>query len=104
MNIPENFEWDEKKNASNLEKHKIDFEFALQIFDGITLEKLDTRQNYEEARYIALGEAPILVLGEINGVILYVAYTWRGEKRRIISARKANKKEKEAYNAYQNQS
>lgn len=103
MNIPENFEWDEQKNASNLEKHKLDFEFATQIFDGVVLEKIDNRRDYGEVRYIALGEAQVVALGEINGIVLYVAFTRRGEKRRIISARKATQKESEAYHARQTQ-
>lgn len=101
MNIPENFEWDENKNASNRQKHKLDFEFAAQIFDGMVLEKIDNRRNYGEVRYIALGETQFVALGEIHGIVLYVAFTWRAEKRRIISARKATQKESEVYYASQ---
>jgi hypothetical protein len=83
------FEWDEQKRAKNLAKHGIDFEAARHVFDGQTLHMLDTRHNY--------GEQRIGVYGEVNGVVLFVVYTQRGNKRRIISARKAGTHEQEAY-------
>ena len=83
------FEWDENKRQSNLSKHGIDFIDAAKIFNRPVLERVDNRYDYEETRIIALGE--------VNGVVLFVVYTWRGEVRRIISARRATKRERNKY-------
>ena len=83
------FEWDENKRQSNLSKHGIDFVDAAKIFNRPVLERVDNRYDYEETRIIALGE--------VNGVVLFVVYTWRGEVRRIISARRATKRERNKY-------
>jgi hypothetical protein len=85
------YEWDEQKRAANLAKHGIDFEAAKLVFDGRTIEMPDTRHDY--------GEQRIAVYGEVNGVLLFVVYTQRGDNRRIISARKAGTNEQEAYYA-----
>jgi uncharacterized protein len=85
------FEWDEGKRASNLAKHGVDFRRAVQIFDTPTFERPDRRRDY--------GELRIRCLGEIDGRIYNVVYTWRGLVRRIISARKANAREQRTYYA-----
>ncbi len=83
------FEWDVAKNAANIAKHGIDFEDAIRIFDGPVLEKADARRDYGEARIIAFGV--------VNDRELAVVYTGRGERRRIISARRAHSRERKAY-------
>jgi uncharacterized protein len=83
------FEWDAAKNAANLAKHGISFGDAVRIFEGPVLEKIDSRRDYGEERIAAIGLA--------MGLELYVVYTSRGSKRRIISARRASKDEREAY-------
>ncbi|MGL5796017.1 MAG: BrnT family toxin, partial [Waterburya sp.] len=83
------FEWDEQKRLFNLEKHKIDFVRACQIFDGFTVEFEDNRYDYEEDRYIAVGET--------SGQILTVVYTYRGDAIRLISARQATRYERNLY-------
>jgi uncharacterized DUF497 family protein len=85
------FEWDPAKRRANLRKHKIDFADAARIFDGLTVEEVDDSMDY--------GEERILALGETNGRIIVVTYTWRGDVRRIISARKATKHEAAKYRA-----
>ena len=80
------FEWDPKKESLNVEKHHLDFTTASQIWNG---EKIDNRRDYRETRVIATGQA--------DGSVLVVVYTRRGEKRRIISARKANSREKRLF-------
>ncbi|WP_444550268.1 BrnT family toxin [Candidatus Magnetomonas plexicatena] len=85
------FEWDEQKRTVNLMKHGIDFEGAKLIFDGQTIEMPDTRYDY--------GEQRIGAYGEVNGVLLFVVYTQRGNTRRLISARKAGTHEQKAYYA-----
>ena len=83
------FEWDPNKNARNLRQHGIDFEDAVGIFDRPVLEGLDDRCDYGEERIIAYGE--------VNQHVIAVVYTWRAGSRRIISARKAARNEREAY-------
>ena len=88
------FEWDEKKRQANLVKHGVDFRRVTELFDGSTVEKVDDgpgRRDY--------GETRINCLGEIEGRVYAVAYTWRGANRRIISARKANAREQKTYYA-----
>ncbi len=83
------FEWDEPKRLFNLQKHGIDFIGACQIFDSFTVEFEDNRYDYGEDRYVAVGET--------NGQILTVIYTYRGDAIRLISARQATKYERNLY-------
>jgi uncharacterized DUF497 family protein len=83
------FEREPDKELANVEKHGFDFTTASLIWDGPVSEKIDDRGNYGETRIIATGQ--------VNGVPLVVAYTPRGENRRIISARKANSREKSRF-------
>ena len=84
------FEWDPDKEEKNIRERGLDFATASQIWDGSIVEKIDERRDYGETRIIATGE--------FDGGVLVVVYTWRGEARRIISARKANSREKRRYN------
>ena len=87
------FEWDVKKELININKHKLDFTLASQIFyDDNILIRYDDAHSYVEDRYIAIGR-----IGMTNTVIL-VAYTVRAANViRVISARKATGKEREVY-------
>ncbi len=84
------FEWDENKNIINQNLHHINFETAVRIFlDSKRLEIFDVVHSSEfEDRYITIG---------FVGKVLTVVYTERGENIRIISARKATKKEEKKY-------
>jgi uncharacterized DUF497 family protein len=87
-----NYEWDEKKRKINIDKHGIDFVAAITIFkDNERIETEDTRNDY--------GEPRLQVIGEARPGLLFVVYTLRGQgaSRRIISARKANNKERTIY-------
>ena len=85
------FSWDKRKNSQNQQKHGISFEVAIEIFQGKTLERVDNRVDY--------GEKRIICLGEVAGVVVVcLVYTDRENTRRIISARKASKKERVLYN------
>ena len=87
------FDWDNNKARSNLEKHGISFELASELFyQSVILTFRDDRFEYGEVREAAIGE--------IEGICLYVVFTIRGEVLRIISARKASKKERNAYYDY----
>lgn len=83
------FEWDEDKRQKTLEERGIDFLYAAQIFEGDTVRIVDDRQDYGETRYLAVGT----VAGELFAVV----YTMRGDVIRLISARRARKKEYERY-------
>lgn len=83
------FEWDDDKQEGNLKKHGVDFLDVVRIFANPVLEWIDTRQDYGEERTISIGftEEDYFV----------VVSTWRRERRRIISAWKAGRDEKEKY-------
>jgi uncharacterized DUF497 family protein len=83
------FEWNDRKSETNRKNHGIDFSDAAQIFLGRTVERPDDRFHYDELRTIALGE--------VKGQVLVVVYTMREDTCRIISARRANKHEREYY-------
>ena len=52
----DSFEWDESKRCSNIEKHNVDFEEILDLFDTFLYEIPDNRRGYGEKRTIAFGE------------------------------------------------
>lgn len=83
------FEWDEDKRLQNFHKHGIDFVDAKEIWSKYHVE-IPSGQ-------IAQGEVRRLAIGELRGRIVTVVFTWRGEVRRLISARNARQKEKKAY-------
>ncbi|HEV2335948.1 MAG TPA: BrnT family toxin [Stellaceae bacterium] len=87
----DDFEWDPKKELLNIHDHHLDFTTASRIWDGNVYERLDDRRDYGESRIVAIGE--------IAGRASVVVFTWRGEIRRMISARKANAREKRRFEA-----
>lgn len=85
------FEWDENKAESNFLKHGIQFEEAVTVFaDPYLMFTADSSHSQGEQREWAIGEAE-------NGSIVVVIFTMRGERIRIISARKATKRECKQY-------
>ncbi len=84
------FEWDDNKNQINIQKHGIDFNDAVDIFNHVMLTKEDISEAYGEARWISIGWLKALV-----GVIIYTEQV--GDVTRIISARKATKREVRQY-------
>ncbi len=84
------FEWDEAKNAANIRKHAIDFNDAVDIFSHPMLTALDGRFAYFEQRWVAIG-----LVRQIIGVVVYTERN--GDVIRIISARKATKREVRLY-------
>lgn len=83
-------EYDEAKSRKNFEERGIDFEFASRIFDGDYIEQQDRRYEYGERRFIAIGR--------IGDSVFVVVYACRAGRRRIISARRANRRERDVYN------
>lgn len=84
------FDWDEHKNKINIQKHGIDFNDAIDIFNHAMLTMEDTREAYGEVRWVSVGWLKALV-----GVVVYTEQV--GDTTRIISARKATKQEVKQY-------
>ena len=80
------FEWDPVKSAATARNRGIDFVRAAEIFTGRLVEWPDDRRPYGEARVRAVGAS--------GGDVLHVVYTRRGAVIRIISARRASRKER----------
>jgi uncharacterized protein len=87
------FEWDEVKNRRNLAKHGISFEEAARVFAGPRFSEVDDRQAHGETRF--------RVYGMVEGRLLCVACTMRGERVRIISARRASRAERRTHRQIQ---
>lgn len=84
------FEWDEDKAAANLKKHKVSFDEAKTIFaDPFSITVDDPEHSVEERRFLDIGTSA-------SGDVLVVSYTER-KNIRLISARKASKKERMVY-------
>ena len=81
------FEWDETKRQANLAKHYIDFQDAIRVFDGPVFERTNSRR----------GEARIIAIGSVEGIEIVVVYVMRGKRRRIISARRAHRHERQDF-------
>lgn len=84
------FEWDETKRLQNLEKHGLDFAEVAELFAcEAPLVVEDTREDYGEKRFQGLGV--------LRGIVVLFVFTPRDDGLRIISMRKANKKERAIY-------
>ncbi len=85
-----NFQWDRDKAKKNLKKHGVDFADAVMVFEdemALTMEDTDAEG---ELRFVTVGNDAL-------GQVVTVVYTWRKEDIRLISARKATKRERQAY-------
>ncbi len=82
------FEWDDRKAASNLRKHNISLDTAREVFEAERfLDRMD--DDPDEDRNVRIAE--------VQGRLLTVVYTERGQRIRIISARKATSQEHQDY-------
>jgi uncharacterized DUF497 family protein len=85
------FEWHGAKAEANLQAHGVSFDLAKTVFkDPFAVERLDDREDYGEARFVLIGMAE-------GNVVLFVAYTGREDRIRIISARRATQNEQDDY-------
>ncbi len=89
------FTWDRKKEASNIKKHGVSFEQASYVFaDPFALNSYDELHSEDEERWVLLGKS-------LNETILLIVHTFRDDNGkefvRIISARKATRKEEKVY-------
>jgi uncharacterized DUF497 family protein len=81
------YEWDEAKRLKVLEKHGIDFRRAKEVFEG---DYVTTPARHE-------GEARTWAIGPVEGVLVAVCFTMRGEVCRLITARRARRNERRAH-------
>ncbi len=81
--------WNETKNRSNFAKHGLDFADAESVFSQPCVTFVDDRLNY--------GEKRLVTLGLLANRVVVIAHTARGNTTRIISMRKANRREQKIY-------
>lgn len=84
------FEWDEAKRLTNLDKHEIDFVDVQEIFDGRPMVIAPSTRG-EEIRNVSTAM--------IDDRFYTVVWVWRGENIRLISARRSRDGEKRTYRA-----
>lgn len=85
------FEWHAAKAEANLRRHGVSFELAKTVFkDAFAVERVDDREDYGEERFVIIGMAE-------GQTLLFVACTERGERIRLISARRATQYEQDDY-------
>jgi hypothetical protein len=83
------FTWSERKRAINLKDHGLDFVDAPRVFEGATYTFEDDRFDYGEQRYETLGL--------LAGVPVSIVHTETEDEIRVISFRKATKREAKLY-------
>lgn len=81
--------WDEAKRRGNLHKHGIDFVGVESLFHGNTVTLEDDRFDYGEQRFVTFGL--------LEGRVVAVAHTEQNETIRIISIRRATRREEQSY-------
>ncbi len=85
------FEWDDQKDEINLRKHGVTFAEAATVFDDpLAITFFDPDHSQEESRFLTIGMS-------IDGRVLILSHTDRGENIRIISARAATRFERKGY-------
>jgi len=84
------YEWDARKARLNLEKHGVDFADAVGALEDELALTTDDVSALSEKRFVTLGM-------DLLGRLIVVVYTWRGERIRLISARKATRRERRQY-------
>jgi len=83
------FTWSEAKRAANLRTHGLDFVDASRVFEGATYTFEDDRFSYSEQRFVTLGL--------LAGVPVSIVHTENAHEIRVISFRKATKREAQIY-------
>ena len=84
------FEWDEAKNRANIRRHRIDFGDVSPLFDGPMFVTHDTRKDY--------GEDRIIGVGLLHAAVVVVVFVEKAQDTiRLISARKAERHERERF-------
>lgn len=83
-------EWDPRKAKLNARKHGVQFADAVAVLEDARALTMADPSSDQEERWITVGLDPL-------GRVIVVAYTWRGDNIRIISARKATPRERRLY-------
>lgn len=83
-------EWDSRKAVANLHKHGVDFADAGTVLHDEQAVTISDEGSNEEDRFVTLGMDAL-------GRVLVVVYTWREDRPRLISARKATRRERRQY-------
>lgn len=92
----DDFEWDDAKAARNLREHGVSFETACRVFNDVfAFDREDRRERYGENRYA--------IVGMVEDRLLFVAYTFREGRIRIVSARPASTFERRLYHEHNTQ-
>jgi len=86
------FEWDPLKARANRRDHGIDFADAVSVLEDLKALTIMDDEEADEERFVTIGT-------DLLGRVLVVVHTWRGERTRLISARKATPRERRAYGA-----
>lgn len=81
--------WDEAKRRSNIKAHGLDFASCEAVFDSPVVTRDDDR--------LAYGELRINLLGWLDGIVVHMTYTERGDEPHVISLRRAEKHEVRRY-------
>ncbi len=87
-------EWDEAKRQWSLRERGLDFADVARLDWDRAVIIPDTRRDYGEPREVAMAC--------LNGRLMIVAYTVRGDRLRVISFRKANSRERRVYDSFSN--
>ena len=82
-------EWDDAKNRANVAKHGLNFQDAERVLNGACITFMDDRFDYGEERFVSLGL--------LESRVMVIAHSPRGDRERIISMRKPNRREQEIY-------
>lgn len=85
-----NYQWDSSKATANIRKHGIDFADAVGVFEDVWALTIEEQAEKGEQRFVSLGT-------DFLGRLLVVVYTYRNENIRLISARRATKRERNMY-------
>ena len=84
------FEWDVDKATQGYAKHGVSFDRARLVFaDPFGVGEIDDREDYGQDRFT--------IVGMVEGALIFVAYTEREDRVRIITARRATKHEQDDY-------
>ena len=81
--------WDERKRRSNIRRHGLDFEGADAIWDDFTITRVDIRRDYGETRWVSFGV--------LQGEVVVLVHTERGDDYHFISLRRAEPYETRYY-------
>jgi uncharacterized DUF497 family protein len=78
------FEWDDDQNIRNIRDHGIDFRIAVEVFDD------DRSIPYADSKHSTVGEPRYAIIGMCSSGLVFISFTYLGDRCRIISARRAN--------------